>query len=882
MPQAISFEYDYGIVAISIAIAVFASFISYDICLRARTASGSMRSVWIAAAAIAAGGGIWSMHFIGMLAMRMPMSVTYDFWWTFVSLILPILVTGIGFTVALAWRNSAVALLAGGAVVGTGVIVMHFLGMMAMRMDATITHDPFLAGLAVVLAVVLSTAALFIAFKPSPSPWLAAAGAVVMGIAISSMHYTAMAACRMVMTEPHGAGHAAAPIPVSLLAFAIFATLSAALLLVLFASRLDRNHAEEVERRSNEAAGRVKRFRDLLTLSSDLISPLDSHGRFIGEVMSAQRLLGYGPGELTGRKFIDLLPAEDRAGVRGWLLEAEVGNQPPTIQCRILAKSGAHIPCECRAVKVDDPDSGWAIVISARDLTERQRIETRLNQFQRLEALGQMASGVAHDYNNLLTAVSLNLETVERRLPSSDVLEHLRLAQQALTHGNSLTKQLLAFARQQKVEPEPLDLNAVVRGIDQFIKMSLSSQVSVDLDLSDELWPCMADRGMLEAALLNLVVNARDAMPGGGTIRIASGNETVKRVYSGSSHLPDGDYVSLTLTDTGVGMPPDVVARAAEPFFTTKASGKGTGLGLSMVFGFARQFGGDLEIDSAKGQGTTIRILLPRTTAVPMPARTRDAQAEPTTQPGSILLVEDDLAVRYATATLLRERGFVVLDCENAEQALQMPDLDKMDLLITDLHMGHISGLELAELLTARYPGLGVILTSGSSVGSGAGRLEANHRFRHLTKPYPDEALLGEITAVLAERRPAPADSSEILVVDPDPINREKLAALVGNAGFGHCETTGSRDEAVAAAARGHCLVALVGAGPVDTQDGVETGRRLHRDFGVRVILVSSGVAVVPTDYPIDGFLVRSFTLDQLAEKLRSALTAAEGYRGAV
>jgi PAS domain S-box-containing protein len=284
----------------------------------------------------------------------------------------------------------------------------------------------------------------------------------------------------MVMAPGH-ISHGAAPIPVSLLAFAIFITLSAALLIVIFASRLDRRYTEEIEIRSIRAGDSIRRFRNLLRLSSDLISPLDAQGRLVGEVLSANRLLRYAPGELSGRKFIDLVAQNDRSKVQGWLCDAQHGEPVPRLQCALMASDGAEIFCECSAVRVEDPDSDWSIVISARDLSERRRMESRLYQSQRLEALGQMASGVAHDYSNLLTAVSLNLESIERQLPSTEILERLRLAQAALAHGNSLTRQLLAFARQQKVDPEPIDLNTVVTGIVNFLSLSLRGEVPINV-----------------------------------------------------------------------------------------------------------------------------------------------------------------------------------------------------------------------------------------------------------------------------------------------------------------------------------------------------------------------------------------------------------------
>ena len=328
---------------------------------------------------------------------------------------------------------------------------------------------------------------------------------------------------------PDPADHGQAPIPVSLLAFSIFITLSTAMLLVLMASRVDRRNAEALARQARVTNDTTERYQTLLRHSFDLIAPLDAEGRFIDEAISSDRLLGYEPGELMGKRFTDLVSDGERADAQAWLAAVLLSDKPLSREYSFLSRTGGEIPCECNAVRAKAQGTAWSLIVNVRDLTEKRQMEAMLGQSQRLEALGRMSSGMAHDFSNLITAVSLNLESIERRLPSSDLLEHLRASQTALSHGNSLIRQLLAFARQQKVEPEPIDLNAAVEGMDRFIQMSLSADIAVELDLADGLWPCTADRGMLEAALLNLVVNAQDAMPDGGRLTIATANREHQR-----------------------------------------------------------------------------------------------------------------------------------------------------------------------------------------------------------------------------------------------------------------------------------------------------------------------------------------------------------------
>ena len=360
----------------------------------------------------------------------------------------------------------------------------------------------------------------------------------------------------------------------------------------------------------------------------------------------------------------------------------------------------------------------------------REAAEERARQSQRLEAVGQLTGGVAHDFNNLLTVVIGSLAAVQRALESEtpatpDELKRLRrlteAALDASRRGAALNRRLLAFARKQTLQPVVLDANALVAGMSDVLRRTLGERVDVETVLAGGLWRTKADPTELEAALLNLAVNARDAMPEGGKLTIETTNAWLDGAYAAQhSEVEPGQYVMLAVSDTGTGMPPEVVARAFEPFFTTKPVGVGTGLGVSQVFGFAKQSGGHLKIYSEPGHGTTVKLYLPRAldsaAASAMPdAPLRRSSVLPVAQPGeTVLLVEDDSAVRTLAADTLRDLGYRVLEAPDAAGALAaLSDDAGICLLVTDVGLPNgMNGRELAQVARSRRPALPVLFTT--------------------------------------------------------------------------------------------------------------------------------------------------------------------------
>jgi signal transduction histidine kinase/ActR/RegA family two-component response regulator/sensor domain CHASE-containing protein len=350
------------------------------------------------------------------------------------------------------------------------------------------------------------------------------------------------------------------------------------------------------------------------------------------------------------------------------------------------------------------------------EVKERERAEAALHQAQRMETIGRLTGGIAHDFNNLLTVVSGNAELLHDEASDDRVARRASAIRRAANQGERLTRQLLAFSRHQMLRPEPVDLRERTHEISEMLSRSLREDIEVSVEIPQDLWPVVVDPAEFELALLNLGVNARDAMPKGGRFRIAARNLSFSRNDRGTKGLV-GDFVAVTLSDTGTGMTPEVQARAFEPYFTTKEVGGGSGLGLSQVYGFARQSGGVALIESKIGQGTSITLYLPRATETPVAPPSAPQDSVKSAVPARLLLVEDDVEVAQATTELLQDIGLQVIWARDGKAALATFERDPtIEMVMSDIVMpGGMSGLDLARALRKNHPELPVLLTTGYS-----------------------------------------------------------------------------------------------------------------------------------------------------------------------
>ncbi len=478
-------------------------------------------------------------------------------------------------------------------------------------------------------------------------------------------------------------------------------------------------HRIEADRRAAEQALRVseERHRLLFEHIADMIMVLDGDGVIRFASPSTGSILGRAPEEMMGRPSLEFVHPDDAE----WTLEtrARVSSRAgaiATLEVRVLHRDGSWRVMDAVLRNLLDHPDVRGLVVTSRDVTERKRLEAEFLQAQKLESVGRLAGGIAHDFNNLLTAVMGNADLLladaalggEQR---GDIEEIMRAAERA----TALTRQLLAFSRRQVLDLRPMDLNAAVRAVEQMLHRLLGENVELTTQLATPLGVVRADVGQMEQVLLNLAVNGRDAMPSGGRLTIATANVDLPGApASGEPVISAGRYVTLAVGDTGVGIDPQAQMHIFEPFFTTKGPGEGTGLGLATVYGIVKQSGGHIEVASAPGRGTTFTIYLPRVHEAAEPTTPPPAVGPPGRGTETILVVEDEQAVREVAARGLREHGYTVLTAEHAEEALRLLEEGQpVDLLLTDAVLPGASGRALARHAMARRPGLPVIYMSG-------------------------------------------------------------------------------------------------------------------------------------------------------------------------
>ena len=387
------------------------------------------------------------------------------------------------------------------------------------------------------------------------------------------------------------------------------------------------------------------------------------------------------------------------------------------------------------------------------DNSARRAAEEQLHHAQKMEAVGQLTGGIAHDFNNLLTVVIGNLEMLETRVPDDKSRSLVRQAEEAAELGAELIDRLLTFARRRSLEPQSLDLNELILGLDDILRRALGEAIDLSIVLSPGLWQLRSDPGQLENAILNLCLNARDVLGDGGRVTIETANAEVDgAAIAGDPEVSPGSYLRLSVSDSGPGMAPEVRARAFEPFFTTKEAGVGTGLGLSMVYGFARQSGGFATIRSETGQGTTVSLFLPRWEGTLAEAAPVGSEGEGARGQGeTVLIVEDDDRVRQVTAQRLRSLGYRVREAGNGQAALEaLEEHDGIELLFTDVIMpGGMNGRELAMAVRKRHPGVKVLYTSGYAAEAAAQRGALGPGEALLAKPYRTAELAVQLRRIL-------------------------------------------------------------------------------------------------------------------------------------
>jgi NO-binding membrane sensor protein with MHYT domain/CheY-like chemotaxis protein len=620
------------LVVLSVLIASAASYTALDLAGRVTAARGRGRLPWLAGGSLAMGVGIWSMHFVGMLAFHLPVPIGYEVGRVLLSVLVAVAASALALVVVSRPEVGLLGLAVGALCMGPAIAGMHYIGMAALNVPAAMRFEPVLVAASVAIAIVASFVGLALAyhFRQDEGAGRVArrlGSGFVMGVAIAGMHYTGMAAADF--TTPG---------------------------------------------RTGASLGGVLATRELA----------------IGVTLGALLILALG------------------------LLGAMVDR--------------------------------W--------LRQRGELAERRQQSQKLEAIGQLAGGIAHDFNNLLTAILGNAAFVLASTPPDDPRHaDVREIERAATRAAELTHQLLAFGRKQVLRPTSLDLNSTLSQTMRMLTRLVGEHIDIAVVPDPILWEVEADPAQLEQVIVNLVVNARDAMPDGGKLTIETQNVTLQP-GSTSQHIgaPAGDYVMIAFTDTGVGMDPATQDRIFEPFFTTKALGKGTGLGLATVYGIVRQSGGSISVYSEPNRGTTFKVYLPRVPESVPAASESVGPAASTSGTETVLVVEDEEAVRQLAARTLFVRGYTPLVANTGEEALRLSEqhAGPIHLLLTDVVLPRMSGSRLAESLLAARPEIRVLYMSGFAENAIVhnGVLQPGTDF--IQKPFTPHVLAVKLREVLA------------------------------------------------------------------------------------------------------------------------------------
>jgi PAS domain S-box-containing protein len=767
--RALQGSYNGFLVFASILIAIFAGYTFMGFMERVRLfdQKATTRLYWIAGGGLVMGLGVWAMHFVAMLAYRLPIDVTYDPLITAGSAVPAMAGSTIAFTCIARPVIGVKQILIGALVMGAGIGVMHYSGMAGMRADAMMMYDPVLWTLSIGVAVLLAFIALSTTVwsvregSTNTSQLIRVSGAVLMGFAVSGMHYTAMSSMLVIPAAESGLTVMSSLSNETLAAVVVVTSLLimvTTILSLIFERRL-RQEIAHSSHADQQLKYQERRMALIMNNVADALITISKDGIVESFNAAAERIFGYAAAGVVGQRLEMLMFEQDRdkhsGAIEHYLASGEskiIGKSPREVVGR--HRNGSRIELELMISEVQEENSS-VFIGALRDITQRKSTEAQLQQAQKMEAVGQLSGGIAHDFNNMLGVIVGSLDVARSEVEDRPAtikkidmatIKKIDMALKAALKGAELNRRLLIFSRRQSLQAEKVDIKHLLADIAPLIKSTVGESITLDLDLTGQVWPVTTDVVQLESSVINLVINARDAMPQGGKLTIAVDNQHIDETYSSlQSGLRPGPYVCLSITDTGTGMSKETLEHVFEPFFTTKEFGKGSGLGLAMVFGFIKQTGGHVSIYSELGQGTTVRLYIPSAVSASTQAGAKNRAERAEEHRGAqeaILVVEDNVDMRAVVVNQLTGLNYQVLEAASAADALRIIESGvHLDLVFSDVVMpGSVSGFGLRDTIRKIRPEVAVLLTSGFvRADDSAGALGSSPGI--LVKPYRKQDL---------------------------------------------------------------------------------------------------------------------------------------------
>lgn len=742
---------------LSVLLAVFSAYIAFLVSGRISSLENRKNSLpWLLAGAFALGGGVWAMHFIGMLAYKLPIAVNYDIFITIISVIPAIFSSFIVLRTSNKQYITIRSIFWRSLLMGGGIGLMHYTGMSAMHMNGIMRYDPALFILSLVFAFILAGISLWFKLQADKhvtpgiifSPQLIIPS-LVMGCAISGMHYTGMAA---MTTFPDPTLH------IQIISWStdiLVRIISGVILLlgVILIIAIEVSHRLGLYHRIAKSESKV---RLLLDSTAEAIYGVDIDAKCTFVNQACIDMLGYKhDSELLGKNMHKLIhynhpdgvpyPIEDCHIIKAIQQEREI-----QIDNEVLwRKDGSSFACKYWSHPIFENNKCTGAVVTFLDITDQNIIEETLRRTQKMDALGKLTGGIAHDFNNLLSIVLGYADLLENELREQpELASYAKEIYSAGKRGTKLTQNLLSFSRKKSSDTEAVNINTLLQSERNMLEKTLTARIELTLDLKENLWLIWIDSGDLENAILNLSINAMHALDGSGRLNIKTQNANVNKNDAKLLNLVPGDYVLLSIIDTGIGMDNMLKEKIFEPFFTTKGD-KGTGLGLSQVYGFINRCNGTIELKSELDKGSTFTLYFPKYDGHEDKTKCEIKELMPIKGIETILIVDDEPALVTVASQILNTHGYHTISANSAKQALEILEQKSIDLLFTDIIMPEIDGYQLASIVKKKYPSVKIQLVSGYTGDKNEKIVDEELQQNLLYKPYHSENLLTTVRKLL-------------------------------------------------------------------------------------------------------------------------------------